>query len=245
MNLLCIIPGFGNPYYESKLEILTRNLKYISQFPGNIDLIICVYDELNIDFIKINCVYKNINIIIKYETGIIGEFLLKYTDPKALHDNNYWGVMILLDDIELQPSFHWNKILKLINDFDLDIFSPCLTKDSKVIYNYMLKKQSKSLLNIVNCCELFCYILPLKRYSNYYQLINKSNPWMWGVDLILKKVGNLKIGLSNSIQMRHYFQSNMSAHKNLRYSEMTNYLKTYNLTHIELSKLPWSIYEIY
>lgn len=247
MNLLCIIPGFGYPYIESKLEILTRNLKYISQFPGNIDLIICVYDKSNIDFIIKNNTYKNVNITIYYEQGVIGSFLLQHTNPNIINQEkyNYWGVMILLDDIELQPSFKWNNMIQLINDFNLDIFSPCLTKDSKYIYEYMLKKDNNALFNIVNCCELFCYILPIKCYDKYYNLLDNDNPWMWGIDLILSKIGSLKIGLSNTIQMRHYFQANATTHKDLRYKEMTTYLKKFNLTHNELTNLKWLKYAIY
>lgn len=242
MKLLCIVPGFGNPFLDSKLQILERNMKYISRYPGLIDLVICVYDNSNVDQLKFNQI-DNVNISIHYEKGIVGEFLIKYTNHDIIE--NYSHIMILLDDIELQPSFKWDLIFTMINDFNLDIFSPCLTKDSKYIYDYMIKSNEKYTLNIVNCCELFCYIIPSEKYAKYFKLINNMNPWMWGVDLILNKIGNLQVGLSNVIQMRHYFQLISPNHKELRYKEMTNYLKIYNLSHHELIDLNWSRYSIF
>jgi len=102
-----------------------------------------------------------LNII--YETGIVGEFMIKYATKEHLQDYDY--VLNILDDVEL-IQFNWKKALEYIDQFDLDLLSPSMSSDSKIQYNYMLQEPQKHYtLKITSCCEYFCFLAKCNNFQ--------------------------------------------------------------------------------
>ena len=205
MALFVLITGFGNPHWEHKVSILENNLKKITAYPWNyVDITICQYEDPNRYQIPKNLIdtYK---LTIKYEKGIVGQFIKKWANPISLKGYEY--VLLLLDDIEL-VNIDFEKLLTYQKEFNLDIATPCLTLDSKYQYSYLLHMPSPNLsLKIANVCEYFCMFFPLSSFATYYEHIYEDNPWMWGLDLVLYKHIGMKVGLLNNFQMKHWYKS--------------------------------------
>lgn len=205
MSLFVLIPGFGAPHDNMKLQILQHNIKIITQtYPtAPVDFHICVYDDTTIppNF------HQNINITIHREPGLPGDFIKKFATPDIVRDYQY--ILILFDDILLLPGVDMAKIIKTKEYFALDIISPTLSLDSKYIYKYMLTNpEAPFFLRIVPCCELFCCLYDNASYTKYYEHVDPAiNPWLWGLDLILHYKLNMRVGLLNKMSMKHFFQS--------------------------------------
>jgi hypothetical protein len=205
MALFVLITGFGNPHWEHKLTILENNLKKITAYPwAYVDITICQFEDPNkykipqvlIDTYKLN---------IKYEAGIVGHFIKRWANPVTLKGYDY--VLLLLDDIEL-INMDFKKLLSYQKEFGLDILSPCLTLDSKYQYKYLLHMPSSNVnLKIASVCEYFCMFFPISSFSKYYEHVHEDNPWMWGLDLVLHKHLGMKIGILNTMQMKHWYKS--------------------------------------
>ena len=100
-------------------------------------------------------------------------------------------------------------MIEYIDTFNFDILSPVLTLDSKYQFNYMLEMQNhNNIISVTSACELFCYFMKYTSYiSKYYPAIEKFNPWMWGLDMMLYKYFNLNIGLINGMKMNHHYKN--------------------------------------
>lgn len=201
-NLFVIIPGFGGPNADTKLDILRRNISTIRAYPWKRLLVrICVYD----DTLLPSWLTDDRDIQIIRQHGIIGEFLVKYAKPDDI-DPSFDTVMMLLDDILLGTPLPWDKVFQWKKDFNLDIISPCLSKDSKFVYPYMLQNtDSPYSLKVVRVCEFFCYIMDRVAYAKYHSHVDMNNPWMWGLDLIMEKHLKLRVALMNQVLMKHFF----------------------------------------
>lgn len=201
-GLFVIIPGFGGPNVDTKLEILHRNLTTIRSYPWeNLLVRICVYDDSQLpEWLTMD---ENVEII--RERGIIGQFLINYAKPEHI-DTPYDTVMMLLDDILLGTPLPWQKVFQWKNDFNLDIISPSLSVDSKFVYPYMLQNpDAPYCVKVVRVCEFFCYIMDRNTYARYHQHVDVNNPWMWGLDLIIERHLGLRVGLMNQVLMKHFF----------------------------------------
>jgi len=204
-SLYVLITGFGIPFWDHKINILKHNLEMIHKYPwSKISITICQYSPFDDFQIPTELIDRyHLNII--YETGIVGEFMIKYATKEHLQDYDY--VLNILDDVEL-IQFNWKKALEYIDQFDLDLLSPSMSSDSKIQYNYMLQEPQKHYtLKITSCCEYFCFLAKCNNFQKYHQHLDKNNPWMWGLDLILKKHLNLKVAISNTMIMKHWYKN--------------------------------------
>ena len=252
-KLNIVIPGFGGPHIENKLQILQSNLEIIkatTQSYTSIDITIYVYDREVISQLT-DDLLNDCQITWILQKGVIGEFLMRYTDRiinKSLDSNEY--ILILLDDVELQKSVDFDKILQYMSDFKFDILSPCLTHNSKYQFNYMLQiPTSDDTLLMTNACELFCYFMKYSAYMlKYYPMIEKENPWLWGMDMMLYTYFHLKVGIINSMTMIHHYkneayQSDSSLPN--PFIGQAHLFKKYNTSMDELSKQKAIRYIIY
>jgi hypothetical protein len=217
MKVATIIMGFGDPYWDKKIDILKNNMKILDKWKP--DYFISQYTldkEINID------TDSNLNII--KGKGILGQLLFDNWHPDKFVDYDY--VMILLDDIELQNNFNLDIIVALKNKYNLNIVSPTLTTNSKFSHRIMITNKNKYVLKETKFCELFCYIMDYKTYETYYRYVDRENPWIWGMDTILCSVMGFKVGILNNVTMKHYFKGSGSG-KAL--SDMHKYLKKYNV----------------
>lgn len=204
-EIFIIIPGLGAPHSDKKLEILESNLRLINKSGIKYKMTVCIYDT-NVFSILSDNLKNNLNITWVYHQGIVADFIIDYGRPEDV--KGYKRVMILMDDIELKESCDLNKMIKYLDDFKFDIISPAMTLDSKYQYNYMLEnKETNAAIKVVPCCEAFCYIMNVESYLKYYEHVDKNNPWIWGLDLILRKHIGLHIGICNNMTMRHYFKN--------------------------------------
>ena len=210
-SLFVIIPGFGGPNIEHKCHILESNLNVIRSYDWQQSPIIkiCVYDQTAFSIIP-EKLLNDPNIKWIYQKGVVGEFLLSNACPCIdLYETTEY-ILILLDDVELQSNVKFDKMIEYMNTFNLDILSPTLTLDSKFQFNYMLQMPNyDNVISVSSACELFCYFMKYSSYIfKYFPAIEKSNPWMWGLDMMLYKYFNINIGLINGMTMKHHYKNN-------------------------------------
>lgn len=202
-SLFVLIPGFGEPNVATKLDILYTNIQTMKQYPwAHLLIRICVYD----DTLLPSWLIQDANVEIVRQPGIVADFIRECAIPQTLYDNKFDYVMLLLDDVLLTKSFPWQDVLRWKKELNIDIISPSLSHDSKHVYKYMLQNRSMySTLRITRVCEMFCYFMDIASFTRYYQHMDASNPWLWGLDLIL----DMKLGLSTAIMdtvvMKHFF----------------------------------------
>jgi len=243
MMIRVIIPGFGQPRLDEKTRILESNLKLLSATkPANtiLDVYLHAYDDSpvpsHIDGVAITCMRS---------PGIVGDFIKCHANERAIEDCD--KVFMCLDDVELMPSFHLSEAITIQERFGLDIFSPCLTTESATFYHYMRSSYGPScdadgspLLRITTACEMFCYLMPTQGFMAWCQHLDKENPWLWGMDLLLTHKFGLRVGMLPSMTMMHHFQSLCyDAHPHINpFDRFHAYLKKYGETQVSLSHLP-------
>jgi len=224
-SLLVVIPGFGNPESSTKLRILRENIikiKSSSTF-SSVKFHIFQYDtnfEMPLDIIN------DPIITITKEIGIIGQFLYKYITPNYVNQYDY--VLLILDDVEILD-VNWNEILLMKTLLKYDIASCCLKEEIMSFWDFSRHLPDKNIwIREQPICELFCYLLDNKTYERYYQFIDYENPWMWGMDLILKSHMNLNCAVFNKFIANHHIRGGHT--NNDATHQMGNYLKKYNTT---------------
>ena len=199
------ISGFGSPHLEEKLRILKNNMDIINRYNwGKIKYTICCYDDS--DLTKYEA-FENVSVV--REKLIVGQFIQKYLIPDT-PSTEFDYLLCILDDIEFQPNINFEQIIHYTNFFDIDILSPSMTLDSKFQFKYMLHcpEHKKNLIKITVALEYFCYFMRPSSYKKYYPHVNgEKNPWMWGLDMLLKKHVDLKLGVINHMTMKHWYKS--------------------------------------
>lgn len=234
-KLFVLVPGFGSPNAEHKLEILRSNLSKIRSHSWTVcHIVICAYDQT----VFPDLVEYDPNITVVRGPGIVGQFIKKHAPPSKVGSYDY--CMLLLDDVELIDNWSWQQILYLKNTFHLNIVSPSLTATSKYEYSYMLESQNSTKLKITSACEMFCYVMDTMSYQVYYNFITDENPWLWGIDLVVHKHIGFTIGLLNKITMHHHYKGTCyDKFPDVQpYERFLNFLKQFNETPTTLAALP-------
>lgn len=209
-SLFLIVPGFGTPNVSHKLDILRSNIAKIRAFPwSKFHAVVCVYDDTEIP----DDLVMDEHITWQRCRGIVGQFIKTYA-PLSIA-TNYDFVMVILDDIELQPDFNIPQLLRLHNTFRMDIYSPSLTLDSKFQFQYMLTQPNGNYTaKVTSACEAFCYFMPYKSYAAWYAQVDGTlNPWLWGLDMCLWKCIGLRPMVLNCMTMRHYYKNESYAQR--------------------------------
>lgn len=204
-SLYVLITGFGAPHYEHKVDILRNNLKKIHEYPWK-KVDICIYQYSDSDKYRIPIdlmVEYNINVI--YQPGIVGQFLKQGVVAEKIKEYDY--ILTLLDDVELMNP-KWDTMIDYIKEFQFDLLSPCLTQDSKYQYEYMRYDEKLPVgLKVTPCCEYFCFFADTQRFQSYWMALEDKNPWMWGLDLILRKHLNIRVAIVTWFQMKHWYKN--------------------------------------
>ena len=246
-ELFVIIPGFGSPNINHKIEILESNINTIHSqwFSNKVFITIYVYDPDIIQIIP-KKLFNNTNIKWIIQKGVVGNYLLQFQNEMKYSENSY--LLILLDDVQLSNNVKLSKMVEYLNEFSFDIISPCLTANSKYQFNYMLQTpNNENVLFITNACELFCYFMKFKTFKlKYSEYINDKNPWMWGMDMMLYNYFKLKVALINGMTMTHYYK-NESYNETLPnpFEGQKILFESYNTSMDELSKQKAIRYVIY
>lgn len=243
-SLFVLIPGFGEPYWDLKINILRNNLEVFKTHAWNsLKIRICQYSvekDLPQDIRDDPCIE-----VVK-TPGVVGEFIKKYgCAPEGTSHS-----MIVLDDIELlKEAFDWNKIIGWLDTYHFHVLSPAMTLDSLIEYPYMQTNPSVPCqLKSTSVCELFCYIMKDIVFKKYVaEIVDEENKWMWGVDLLLFLKFGLCPAIMNHIQMRHYIKG--ASYSNLpKYHPkkcMLDYLKKHNMDPNEIANSPCNFFWIW
>lgn len=205
-TLYVLISGFGLPHWDHKVEILKNNLEKIhdSKVWKKVQVCICQYSDPTLYQLPKELMdLYSIEII--YEKGIVGEFIHRYASPDCIANYDY--ILCLLDDIELQQ-INWNPMIHYVKALEFDLLSPALSSDSKYQYTYMLQEPyNLATIKVTACCEYFCIFANTRNFKKYYEHVDPNNPWMWGLDLILTKHLGLKVGVVNTMVMKHWYKN--------------------------------------
>lgn len=208
-KLFVLVSGFGNPHWDHKIQILRNNIHNIlynkDHAWDSITIFIASYQcdkELPDDIKQHEC------ITILTQQGIVGDFIRMIATPEFLRENNFDYVLLLLDDVELTQPIDWRKVLTLKTLSSSDIVSPCLSLDSKVQYPYMVYNPSATYTaQVTSVCEYFCYFIDSNSFiQKYYPLLDKDNPWLWGLDLILFEERGIKVCMVNRWIIKHHYK---------------------------------------
>lgn len=209
IKILVVVPGTGNPNFEKKHESINNNFHLLEKTKPNnsiIDYEVISYDE-TYHYLKFD---KTLNVNVKRNSGFIGEHIFKEVKPEKT--NNYDFTLIILDDIQLHNNFNLHDMIKLQLKYDIDIFSPSLTEDSKVNHPHMVtSKLNKGKLISQNQLEFFCYLFTTLKpnlknsFKKWYKLFNEDTKWMWGLDRAIVNCLNLKCVMHNDIHMKHLY----------------------------------------
>lgn len=256
-GLFVLIPGFGSPHLEHKLQILKNNVAALNDLLAlgvfeRIALTICVYEpgfclpELT------EWMSPRTALQVIYEPGIVGQFMHRHADPEGLNILRMSHCLVLLDDVELTHSptapFPW---LKMINDYDrlhLNLLSPTMTHDSKCLFPYLLQRNAVAdRVAITSAAEMFCYYMDAATWSRYYAELSPEHPWLWGIDLVLTKHLGFRVGLAHYATFRHHYQTvpTDNADTRARFKAMEDYLATYGETQASLATQPAVLEDIY
>jgi hypothetical protein len=243
-SLFVLIPGFGKPNESVKTQVLSHNIRKICSYNwASLKIRVCIYDdtELPKNIIDIPCVD------VQRSKGLPGTFIKEYAHPDEV-TVAYDLILILYDDILLMPDVDMEKMIELKDFFHLDIVSPTLTLDSQYVYKYMLTEpESNYDMKISPCCEIFCFLFDKTSYRKYYEHVDaKMNPWLWGLDLILYKQFGLRVGLINTMTMKHLF-ANTSYQSNQEHDPKIGYFQTmakYGIDHTILKDQPVAFFYI-
>lgn len=208
-SLFVLVTGFGRPNVHVKKQILLHNLTRIKSHNWRkLDVKVCVYDDT--DMSDITSVHPEVNVI--HQSGIVGEFIKIYAPPAIVATYDY--ILLILDDVLLQPNVDFAKMIKRKKELGLDIVSPSKTLDSKFVYEYMLTRPQDGFdVKITTVCEYFCFLMDPSSYAVYYKhLDHKNNPWMWGLDLIIYYKMGLRVGMMNDMNMKHFYYKTCYEH---------------------------------
>ena len=210
-RLLVAVCGVGDPNLDKKIVGITNNLNMIKKtapvsYINNIDFIFYCYDDSLQDQLSS---YKNCKIV--HEPGYVGEFIYRHLQPEMV--SNYDRIIVMLDDIVMQPNFNIAKIMKIQDDYDFDIISPSLTQDSEFSHRFMLSRivDSRDYVMVTRFVEFFMYIMKPSRdsYAKWLSCFDQHTKYMWGIDTILNLEHKLKLGMMNSMTIKHMFKGNL------------------------------------
>jgi len=248
-----IVPGFGAPNLEKKIDIFKNNLDILVKTrPENCTLHIHVhiYDDSETPIPMLSSHGNTSWGSITYHrgAGIVGQFIATHSTVLECECDK---VFIVLDDVELMPSFHLGEAIRVQEACFLDILSPTLTNQSPTFYNYMkssygpiyskLPNSSKPvpLVRITSACELFCYLMNANSFIAWCMHLDPANPWIWGMDLLLTHKFGLRVGMLPHMTVHHHFQNaSYDAHPEINpFQQLQAYLAKYGESQESLSHM--------
>lgn len=206
-KILVAVCGVGDPNFDEKILACTNNIETIiktapSKYKNKIDFVFYAYDDQLTN--ELNC-YNNCKIV--RESGFVGEFIYRHLQQHKV--KNYDRIIVMLDDIELQPDFNLNTVLKIQDTYKFDIVSPTLTSNSKASHEFMKTRgiKTKDTILHVGFVEFFMYVMKpaSKAYRQWLSCFNEHTRTMWGIDLLLHQELELKLGLIDNMTIRHMY----------------------------------------
>lgn len=144
----------------------------------------------------------------------------------------YDRIIVMLDDLHIQPNFNLEKIMNIQDEYNFDVISPTLTTDSKASHQFMKTCSGKDNNYVLSTSfvEFFMYVMKPsdEAYAKWLSCFDKQTKCMWGIDMILNVVLGLKLGLVNNMTMKHMYKG--GSVKN-GFAEMKRLLRRINDDH--------------
>jgi hypothetical protein len=244
MKLAVLVPGFGDPHWDHKVQILRNNIRTVGSFHWDVTWYVCQY---NLDSTLPDDITSMPNIKVIKDKGILGQNIHKHMSPEQIGEYDY--VLIMLDDVELVQPVNWQYVLQIKEKTTMDIVSPCLTDKAMSVWNFMIHDKAHPHIHLkcMTRCELFCYLMDGPSYKKYYQHVDPENPWMWGMDFILKSHMGLNVGIMNHVQMKHHYWRTKDTHdpKHDPRTDSDKYLAKYGTQWAELYRLPSELHHVF
>lgn len=226
MKFLYYLAAIGNNNYDTKINILFNNIKYIyDQLKEPIDIIINAYDKHDDFFEKIKNVEMIRNCYIHYHNGILVE--LWKTNPYNNIIRNYDVVLLNYDDIEL-ININIVESLCIINKYKIDILSSLVINATHKFMEPCDAYKNVKLL-FTNAIEIFSILMKPDAFLRYLDYQDINNKWTWGSDFLLGHVGFRNAINCKSIVKHYYKQTNMTF-SNTAYNDMLKFINKYGYT---------------
>ena len=213
-SILVLIPGFGEPHWETKINLLRKNHQaLVENLPPLHTLHYRILQYSMEPHLAIpTSLFEPLppeQITIVRKPGILGNNLLESADPTTLNSFDY--ILMMLDDIEFFKPVQWSELKALLENQKYQsprILSPCLKDSNSTAWDYMIHQPSwkEPTLVIRKRCEMFVYFMTWDAYRIYYSNIDPNNPFLWGTDFILESVLKLRPGILNHWVIGHYFR---------------------------------------
>lgn len=243
MKLFVLVPGFGDPHWDAKVNILRRNVATVASYFQ--EYVFCIIQYTQNKHLPEDLL-EDPHIEVVYDQGILAKNIHTHAPPQRVDRHNPDYVMILLDDVELQTPYDWAHMIALQKQYELDIVSPSLTTSGMSYWNFMVQIKNPSIVaTLMTRCELFCYLMTPDAYDTYYDFCDPNNPWTWGMDFILKSHMNLRVAIAHRLGMMHFYSQSTytNVSKPSPQEDAEKYLAKHNTSWAELYKLP-TIYEV-
>ena len=216
MKICYFVGGIGEPKINFKKNLLLKNLEKIyNSNKQNYDIFINTYsNDFNIDFLK-NIDYIDKIFFHRKSPSHLTQLWHSNNDLDKL--KNYDYIIFVLDDIEL-VKFNLLHMIDLINEYKIDILSP---KINNATHEYMKLNNYKNHISFTNCLEIFNFVSTPKGFFKYYQMLDKDNENIWGVDLFFGYY-KIKTGIIWLYESNHLYKG---PSKKSYYDEMIKYCK--------------------
>jgi len=226
MHLLLLIPGFGAPHAAEKIQFLRRRLLDLhaqSTSEGwTFDAWLFVYDDTSLDAVFDGDMppLSPDRVRVVRSKGILAEFLIDHCSPSTLREKGYTHVLVTVDDVEF-VNVPISTLRRIYDEHRLDILAPALTADSRTAHPHMRERPPVNnamttnnaavvIGRIVNALEWFCYFVDLRGYERWWGVLDRNSPWTWGVDLILHTHFDMRLGILDTVTVRHYYSDDHS-----------------------------------
>lgn len=242
-SLWVIIPGFGERYWDQKVQILRQNIATLKKGDvWNLRMTICQY---TLDRVLPQDISSLPWITVQKEKGILFQNIHKHCAPNPQNASDF--VIILLDDVILHPdTTDWNTLLHFHEVLKTDILSPCLQDRSMSFWEFMVRKDDPKLVaQCVTRCELFCYLMTYTAYCKYFEYVDPQNPWGWGMDFLLHTHMNLSTALVNTWVMSHLYPRPKDDTDLKARTDSEIYLEKHNTNWHERNQIPCVLYNVH
>jgi hypothetical protein len=216
-SVVVVIPGFGVPHWEEKLEFLRKNHAYImADLPNDFKVFYHILQystdtEYEIPLSIFEPLPESHITLIRHP-GLLGENLVRFARLDQLGGVPDY-VFMMLDDIEMNAPVPWRLLVHLRETTPARILSPCLKNPHASSWDYMYHqaKYTSPTLILRNRCEFFVYFMTGADYAHYHSYISPENPFLWGMDFILASVMKLRPGILNDWSISHHYRGTSSA----------------------------------
>lgn len=163
--------------------------------------------------------------------GLLGENLHHSAMPDVVCRFDY--VFMMLDDVELTGAVSWGELLRLLGT-TAAILSPCLRDKYTTSWDYMLHdpRVVEPTLILRDKCEFFVYFMTADTYRTYYAYIDPANPFLWGMDFILKTNMGLQPAILNHWVIRHHYRGTSAASQKAE-AQAIQYLQRHGVSYAD------------